>query len=69
MDDDILNCPFCGGPVEIAGVGRVYIRCRICRARGKTYRFRWFNEDSYIEAEVRAVRAWNRRLGRYDKKS
>lgn len=66
--DDILACPFCGGMPEIAGVGRVYIRCRLCGARGKTYRFRFFDQLSYIEAEDRAVRSWNRRLGCYGTK-
>lgn len=60
--DDILACPFCGGRPEIAGMGRVYIQCRLCHARGKAHKFRLFDEISYIKAEDRAVRSWNRRL-------
>lgn len=63
MDDDILVCPFCGGEPEIRAVIRVFIACRRCGAKGKAYAFRWFDEASYIDAEDRAVRAWNRRLG------
>ena len=60
--DDILRCPFCGGEPEIAGTGRVYIRCRRCGARGKIYKYRWFDGVDYICAEDKAVTAWNRRL-------
>ena len=63
MMDDIMNCPFCAGEPEIAGTGRVYIRCCRCGAKGKAYRFRWFDHTDYLDAEDRAVRAWNRRLG------
>ena len=62
MMDDILNCPFCNGEPEIAGTGRVFIRCRRCGARGKIYKFRWFDRENAIDAEDRAVRAWNRRI-------
>lgn len=65
MMDDILTCPFCGGVPEIDGTGRVFIRCSRCGSKGKAYRFRWFDKDSYFAAEDRAVRAWNRRLGCY----
>lgn len=62
--DDVLACPHCGGRTEIRmGVGSVYVACRHCGARGGSYRFRWFDNDSYQQAENRAVRNWNRRLG------
>ncbi|MBR2749088.1 MAG: Lar family restriction alleviation protein [Firmicutes bacterium] len=60
---DILVCPFCGGRPEIKmGFASVYISCRLCSTKGPRYRFRWFDEDSYQQAENWAVRAWNRRL-------
>ena len=62
--DDVLACPHCGGRPEIRMcVASVYVACRLCGARGGSYRFRWFDNDSYQQAENRAVRNWNRRLG------
>lgn len=60
---DILACPHCGGRAEVRmGAVSVYVACKLCGARGGSYRFRWFDADSYQRAEDRAVRAWNRRL-------
>lgn len=63
---DIIACPHCGGRSELktTWLCRNYVSCRLCEARGPSYRFRFGDNDSYRLAEKRAVRAWNRRVGR-----
>ena len=61
---DILVCPHCGGKAKMKmGFSTCYVGCRRCNSQGARYRFRWFDEDSYRQAERRAARAWNRRIG------
>ena len=67
---NIAPCPHCGGFASLTaecscgGEWRVFVRCNICEARGKSFKCQngepsKDNEEEY--ASNRAIKAWNMR--------
>lgn len=60
-DPDLKPCPFCGGKAELMILAGVYVKCSRCFASSHEFFDSW---DGVVgSAKVKAVRAWNRRVG------
>ena len=56
MENELLNCPFCGGEAEFYVGGNGYIQCTHCLAM-IPYKYGLL----YADGKRKAIAAWNRR--------